>query len=153
MCKARKGHQTLCPGKQARARDGTRRRCGKGLVLLLAPLLFSGVAGHDPQPFFVGGGVALLITLCTLPFGLRFFRRADKTAPLPELTPSSFFSPDAVLNKKKCWLMLPLSQFCRDEIKLKIPELAELIGTYVNAGAAWHLLQQRFEQDGELNAG
>lgn len=83
---------------------------------------------------------------------MRFFRRAHKTAPLPELTPRSFFSPDAVLNKKKCWLMLPLYQFCRDDIKLKIPELAELIGTYVNAGAAWHLLQQRFEQDGELKA-
>ena len=167
-----------------------------GLVLLLAPLLFSGVAGRDPQPFFVGGGVALLITLCTLPFGLRFFRRANKTAllltpdhfvfanlkaplpirdiadfslhvgsvlmltvllehdaPLPELTPRSFFSPDAVLNKKKRWLMLPLSQFCRDDKKLKIPELAELIGTYVNAGAARHLLQQRFEQDRELKAG
>lgn len=167
-----------------------------GLVLLLAPLLFSGVAGRDPQPFFVGGGVALLITLCTLPFGLRFFRRANKTAllltpdhfvfanlkaplpirdiadfslhvgnvlmltvllehdaPLPELTPRSFFSPDAVLNKKKRWLMLPLSQFCRDDKKLKIPELAELIGTYLNAGAARHLLQQRFEQDGELKAG
>lgn len=167
-----------------------------GLVLLLAPLLFPGVARRDPQPFLVGGGIVLFIVLCMLPFGLRLFRRAHKTAllltpdhlvfsnlktplpirdiadfnlqvgngfiltvqleddaPLPELTSRSFFAPDVVLNKKKRWLLLPLIQFCRDDKKLKTPELAQLIATYIDAGAARHLLQQRFEQDGELKAG
>lgn len=167
-----------------------------GLVLLLAPLLFPGDARHDPEPFFVGGGIALFIMLCMLPFALRLFRRAHKTAllltpdhlvfanlkaplsmrdiadfnlqvgsgviltvlleddaPLPELTSRSFFAPDVVLNKKKRWLMLPLIQFCRDDKKLKTAELAELIATYIDAGAARHLLQQRFEQVGELKAG
>lgn len=167
-----------------------------GLILLLAPLLFPGVARRDPEPFFVGGGIALFIMICMLPFGLRLFRRAYKTAllltpdhlvfanlkqplatrdiadfnlqfgngviltvqleddaPLPELTSRSFFAPDVVLNKKKRWLMLPLIQFCRDNKKLKAPELAELIASYIDAGAARHLLQQRFEQDRELKAG
>ena len=167
-----------------------------GLILLLAPLLFPGLARRDPEPFFVGGGIALFIMICMLPFGLRLFRRANKTAllltpdhlvfanlkqplatrdiadfnlqfgngviltvqleadaPLPELTSRSFFAPDVALNKKKRWLMLPLIQFCRDNKKLKDHELAELIASYIDAGAARHLLQQRFEQDGELKAG
>lgn len=167
-----------------------------GLILLLAPLLFPGAAGRGTEPFFVGAGIALFIMLCMLPFGLRLFRRAHKTAllltpdhfvfanlkaplpirdiadfnlqvgnvvmltilleddaPLPELTSRSFFAPDVALNKKKRLLMLPMSRFCRDDKKLKLPELAELIGSYVNAGAARHLLQQRFEQGGELKAG
>lgn len=166
-----------------------------GLILLLAPLLFPGAAGRDAEPFFVGAGIALFIMLCMLPFGLRLFRRAHKTAllltpdhfvfanlkaplpirdiadfnlqvgnvvmltilleddaPLPELTSRSFFAPDVALNKKKRLLMLPMSRFCRDDKKLKLPELAELIGSYVNAGAARHLLQQRFEQGGEVSA-
>nr|WP_197985822.1 M48 family metallopeptidase [Pseudomonas sp. CFBP 8772] len=167
-----------------------------GLILLLAPMLFPGAAGRDPQPFFVGAGIALFIMLCMLPFGVRLFRRAHKTAllltpdhfvfanlkaplpirdiadfnlqvgnvvmltillednaPLPELTSRSFFAPDVALNKKKRWLMLPMSKFCRDDKELKLPELAELIGNYVNAGAARHLLQQRFEQEEESKAG
>ncbi len=166
-----------------------------GLILLLAPLLFPGAAGRGTEPFFVGAGIALFIMLCMLPFGLRLFRRAHKTAllltpdhfvfanlkaplpirdiadfnlqvgnvvmltilleddaPLPELTSRSFFAPDVALNKKKRLLMLPMSRFCRDDKKLKLPELAELIGSYVNAGAARHLLQQRFEQGGEVSA-
>ena len=166
-----------------------------GLILLLAPLLFPGAAGRGTEPFFVGAGIALFIMLCMLPFGLRLFRRAHKTAllltpdhfvfanlkaplpirdiadfnlqvgnvvmltilleddaPLPELTSRSFFAPDVALNKKKRLLMLPMSRFCRDDKKLKVPELAELIGSYVNAGAARHLLQQRFEQGGEVSA-
>jgi hypothetical protein len=43
-------------------------------------------------------------------------------------------------------VQLQLMQFCRDDRKLKEKELAELIGTYLNAGTARHLLQQRFEQ-------
>jgi hypothetical protein len=39
-----------------------------------------------------------------------------------------------------------LLQICRDDKKLKDQELADLIGTYLNAGTARHLLQQRFEQ-------
>jgi hypothetical protein len=50
------------------------------------------------------------------------------------------------LDKKKRWVQLQLMQFCRDDKKLKEKELAELIGTYLNAGTARHLLQQRFEQ-------
>ncbi len=166
-----------------------------GLILLLAPLLFPGAAGRGTEPFFVGAGIALFMMLCMLPFGLRLFRRAHKTAllltpdhfvfanlkaplpirdiadfnlqvgnvvmltilleddaPLPELTSRSFFAPDVALNKKKRLLMLPMSRFCRDDKKLKLPELAELIGSYVNAGAARHLLQQRFEQGGEVSA-
>ncbi|WP_223503830.1 M48 family metallopeptidase [Pseudomonas sp. BF-R-24] len=70
----------------------------------------------------------------------------EDDAPLPELTSRSFFSPDAKLDKKKRWVQLQLIQVCRDNKKLKDKELAELIGTYLNAGTARHLLQQRFEQ-------
>ncbi|HEX8587756.1 M48 family metallopeptidase [Pseudomonas sp.] len=166
------------------------------LGLLLTPLIAPEAVGRASDLFFAGGGIALFILLCMLPFGLRFYRRAHKTAllltpdhfvfanlkaplpirdiadfhlhvgnvvlltiqledsaPLPELNARSFFAPDVTLNKKKRWVLLPLSQFCRDDKKLKVPELAELIGTYINAGAARHVLQQRFEQGGELQAG
>lgn len=70
----------------------------------------------------------------------------EDDAPMPELASRSFFAPDVKLDKKKRWVQLQLMQFCRDDKKLKEKELAELIGTYLNAGTARHLLQQRFEQ-------
>jgi Zn-dependent protease with chaperone function len=78
--------------------------------------------------------------------GLHLNLLLEDDAPMPELTSRSFFSPDAKLDKKKRWVRLQLIQFCRDDKKLKNEQLAELIGTYLNAGTARHLLQQRFEQ-------
>ncbi|CAI8749181.1 M48 family metalloprotease [Pseudomonas sp. IT-P4] len=78
--------------------------------------------------------------------GLHLNLLLEDDAPMPELASRSFFSPDAKLDKKKRWVQLQLIQFCRDDKKLKNEQLAELIGTYLNAGTARHLLQQRFEQ-------
>jgi Zn-dependent protease with chaperone function len=78
--------------------------------------------------------------------GLHLNLLLEDDAPMPELASRSFFSPDAKLDKKKRWVRLQLIQFCRDDKKLKNEQLAELIGTYLNAGTARHLLQQRFEQ-------
>jgi hypothetical protein len=65
---------------------------------------------------------------------------------MPELALRPFYAPDVRLDKKKRSVQLQLMQVCRDDKKLKEKELAELIGTYLNAGTARHLLQQRFEQ-------
>ncbi|WP_256672268.1 hypothetical protein [Pseudomonas sp. ANT_J12] len=65
---------------------------------------------------------------------------------MPELALRPFYAPDVRLDKKKRSVQLQLMQFCRDDKKLKEKELAELIGTYLNAGTARHLLQQRYEQ-------
>lgn len=65
---------------------------------------------------------------------------------MPELALRSFYAPEVRLDKKKRWVQLQLMQFCRDDKKLKEKELAELIGTSLNAGTARHLLRQRFEQ-------
>jgi Zn-dependent protease with chaperone function len=97
---------------------------------LKAPLPIRHVADFGLQ---VGQGVHLNLLL-------------EDDAPMPELASRSFFSPDAKLDKKKRWVQLQLIQFCRDDKKLKNEQLAELIGTYLNAGTARHLLQQRFEQ-------
>ena len=78
--------------------------------------------------------------------GLHLNLLLEDDAPMPELASRSFFSPDAKLDKKKRWVQLQLIQFCQDDKKLKNEQLAELIGTYLNAGTARHLLQQRFEQ-------
>lgn len=78
--------------------------------------------------------------------GLHLNLLLEDDAPMPELASRSFFAPDVKLDKKKRWVQLQLMQFCRDDKKLKEKELAELIGTYLNAGTARHLLQQRFEQ-------
>ena len=66
-------------------------------------------------------------------------------APLPERVSSSYFAPNAKLLKRKRAVQLQLMQVRRDGKKLKAQALAELIGTYLNAGNARHLLQQRFE--------
>ncbi|MNZ38912.1 heat shock protein HtpX [compost metagenome] len=95
-----------------------------------APLPIQHIADFGLQ---VGQGVILNIQL-------------EDDAPLPELASRSFFSPDAKVFKKKRWVQLQLTQFCRDDKALKAQELADLIGSYLNAGAARHLLQQRFEQ-------
>ncbi|MBV7566028.1 M48 family metallopeptidase [Pseudomonas sp. PDM27] len=95
-----------------------------------APLPIQHVADFGLQ---VGHGVHLNLLL-------------EDDAPMPELASRSFFSPDAKLNRKKRWVQLQLLQVCRDDKKLKDQELADLIGTYLNAGTARHLLQQRFEQ-------
>ncbi|PVZ56476.1 peptidase M48 [Pseudomonas sp. B1(2018)] len=95
-----------------------------------APLPIQHVADFGLQ---VGHGVHLNLLL-------------EDDAPMPELASRSFFSPDAKLNRKKRWVQLQLLQICRDDKKLKDQELADLIGTYLNAGTARHLLQQRFEQ-------
>jgi Zn-dependent protease with chaperone function len=95
-----------------------------------APLPIRHVADFGLQ---VGQGVHLNLLL-------------EDDAPMPELASRSFFSPDAKLNRKKRWVQLHLLQICRDDKKLKDQELADLIGTYLNAGTARHLLQQRFEQ-------
>lgn len=95
-----------------------------------APLPIQHVADFGLQ---VGQGVHLNLLL-------------EDDAPMPELASRSFFSPDAKLNRKKRWVQLHLLQICRDDKKLKDQELADLIGTYLNAGTARHLLQQRFEQ-------
>jgi Zn-dependent protease with chaperone function len=95
-----------------------------------APLPIRHVADFGLQ---VGQGVHLNLLL-------------EDDAPMPELSSRSFFSPDAKLNRKKRWVQLHLLQICRDDKKLKDQELADLIGTYLNAGTARHLLQQRFEQ-------
>ncbi|EJM87864.1 Zn-dependent protease with chaperone function [Pseudomonas sp. GM74] len=95
-----------------------------------APLPIQHVADFGLQ---VGHGVHLNLLL-------------EDDAPMPELASRSFFSPDAKLDKKKRWVQLQLLQICRDDKKLKDQELADLIGTYLNAGTARHLLQQRFEQ-------
>lgn len=70
----------------------------------------------------------------------------EDDAPMPEVTSRSFFAPDAQVIKKNRWVQLQLMQFCRDGKKLKIEELAELIGTYISAGTARHLLAQRLGQ-------
>lgn len=95
-----------------------------------APLPIRHVADFGLQ---VGQGVHLNLLL-------------EDDAPMPELASRSFFSPDAKLNRQKRWVQLHLLQICRDDKKLKDQELADLIGTYLNAGTARHLLQQRFEQ-------
>lgn len=97
---------------------------------LKAPLPIQHVADFGLR---VGQGVHLNLLL-------------EDDAPMPELSSRSFFAPDVKLDKKKRWVQLQLMQFCRDDRKLKEKELAELIGTYLNAGTARHLLQQRFEQ-------
>ncbi|WP_092406147.1 M48 family metallopeptidase [Pseudomonas sp. NFACC02] len=70
----------------------------------------------------------------------------EDDAPMPELISRSFFAPGARLNKKSRWVQLQLVQFCRDNKKLKIEELAELIGTYLASSTARRILQERFEQ-------
>ncbi|MNF41449.1 Protease HtpX [compost metagenome] len=95
-----------------------------------APLPIQHIADFGLQ---VGHGVHLNLLL-------------EDDAPMPELASRSFFSPDAKFDKKKRWVQLQLIQLCRDDKKLKGKELSELIGAYLSAGTARHLLQQRFEQ-------
>lgn len=160
-----------------------------GLVMLAVPWLFPVFVGGKPELLLIGGAVIAVLMLLLLPFALRIYLRAPKTALLltpdhlvfanlkaplpirdvadfglligqgvilnilleddallPELLKGSFFAPNARLVKKKRMVQLQLIQYCRDDKKLKLPELAELIGSYLNAGAARHILQQRFEQ-------
>lgn len=69
----------------------------------------------------------------------------EDDAPLPEQISQSFFAPSAKVLKKHRWVQLQLLQFCRNDVKLKPQQLADLIGSYLNAGTARHLLEQRFE--------
>ncbi|RAU47861.1 MULTISPECIES: M48 family metallopeptidase [unclassified Pseudomonas] len=97
---------------------------------LKAPLAIQHVADFG---LTLGNGLVLNVLL-------------EDDAPLPEVTSGSFFAPNAQVIKKKRWVQLQLIQFCRDDRKLKPEELAELIGTYLNAGTARHLLAQRSQQ-------
>lgn len=69
----------------------------------------------------------------------------EDDAPLPEQVSRSFFVPDAKVLKKQRWVQLQLTQLCRDDKRLKPQEPAELIGSYLSAGMARHLLEQRSE--------
>jgi len=70
----------------------------------------------------------------------------EDDAPMPEVMSRSFFGAHAKVLPKKRWVQLQLMQFCVEDKKLKPEALAELIGTYLNAGTARHILQQREER-------
>ncbi len=97
---------------------------------LKAPLPIMHIADFGVQ---IGKGFTLNILL-------------EDDAPLPEVKSRSFFAPDARVFTKNRWVQLELLQFCRDNKTLKPQDLAELIGNYINAGTARHMLAQRFEQ-------
>ncbi|WP_268796911.1 M48 family metallopeptidase [Pseudomonas huanghezhanensis] len=160
-----------------------------GVAVLALPFLFPEKLGGEKAMIFIVGGALIGVMLFVLPYSLRLYRRADKTAlsltpdhfafanlkapiptrhiadfglqvgqgvvlnilleddaPLPEVASRSFFAPGAKVLKKQRWVQLQLTQFCRDNKKLKDQELADLIGTYLSAGTARHILQQRFEK-------
>ncbi|TDV67622.1 hypothetical protein [Pseudomonas sp. LP_7_YM] len=58
----------------------------------------------------------------------------EDDAPLPEPISQSFFAPNAKVLKKHRWVQLQLLQFCRDDVKLKPQQLADLIRSHLNAG-------------------
>ncbi|WP_122678153.1 M48 family metallopeptidase [Pseudomonas viridiflava] len=160
-----------------------------GIALLVIGLFFADVFGGQKNLLMITGCILLAFMAVLIPFSIRMYLRASKTAlilspdqlvfpnvkepipikhiadfglhastgliltlqleddvPLPEVAYRSFFLPSARVNKKKRQVFLMMSQFCRDDKKLKPEALAELIADYLNAGVARHLLQQRFEK-------